>query len=152
MNKINEIEDFIIEESIDCAFISESHETEKNCLEDCIKLDEHVVISNVYQRKEKGGRPALIVNHKKYNVENLTNTVVQIPWGVEVTWALLTPKNATRNSVIQKIVVGAVYVKLNLKKKKETLDHIALTYNFLNVKYDMKIMISACTRRRQSAV
>ena len=29
MNKINELEDFIIEESVDCAFISESHETEK---------------------------------------------------------------------------------------------------------------------------
>ena len=38
--------------------------------------------------------------------------------------------------MVQKIVVGAVYVRPNSKKKKETLDHIALTYNFLSVKYD----------------
>ena len=135
MNKICELQDFILEEEIDCAFISESHETQKNNLENCIKLDDHTVISNVYQRKEKGGRPALIINHKKYNIEDLTNTVVQIPWGVEVAWALLTPKNVTRSSLIQNIVVGSIYVKPTSKKKKETLDHIALTYNFLSVKY-----------------
>ena len=66
----------------------------KKSLEDCIKLEDHIVISNVYQRKEKGGRPALIVNYRKYDVEDLTNNVVKIPWGVEVTWALLTPKNS----------------------------------------------------------
>ena len=47
-----------------------------------IKLEDHIVISNVYQRKEKGGRPALIVNYRKYDVEDLTNNVVKIPWGV----------------------------------------------------------------------
>ena len=78
----------------------------------------------------------MIINHRKYDVEDLTNNVVKIPWGVEVTWALLTPKNSSRNSLVQKIVVGAVYVRPNSKKKKETLDHIALTYNFLSVKYN----------------
>ena len=30
-----------------------------------------------------GGRPALIINEKKFSVQNLTNTLVTIPYGVE---------------------------------------------------------------------
>ena len=85
MNKLEELRTFIEEESIDCAFISESHETENRRLEDMISLEDHTVISNVYQRTGKGGRPAMIVNNKKYIVQNLTNTLVEIPWGVEIT-------------------------------------------------------------------
>ena len=72
MNKTEEISIFIEEEDIDIAFISESHDRENKRLEDHIKLEDHVVISNINQRptKEKRGRPVLIVNKKKYNVEN----------------------------------------------------------------------------------
>lgn len=135
MNKLEELKTFIEEESIDCAFISESHETENRKLEDMINLEDHTVVSNVYQRTGKGGRPALIVNKRKYNVQNLTNTVVEIPWGVEVTWGLLTPKNVSNSSTIQNIVLGSIYSKPNSRKKTETLDHIAQTYNFLSSKY-----------------
>ena len=135
MNKIKELKTFIEEESIDCAFISESHDRENKRLEDHFDLEDHTVISNLYQRSEKGGRPALIVNNKKYNVQNLTNTLIQIPWGVEVTWALLTPKNVSSDSIIQNIILGSIYSKPNSKKKTATLDHIAETYNFLNSKY-----------------
>ena len=61
-----------------------------------IKLDDHVVISNVSQRKGKGGRPAIIANRKKYEVQNVTNTLIQIPWGVEAVWCILTPKDVTQ--------------------------------------------------------
>ena len=50
--------------------------------------------------KGKGGRPALIVNSEKYHVQNIKNSLVQLPWGVEVTWAILTTKNVTRESTI----------------------------------------------------
>ena len=135
MNKIDELKTFIEEESIDCAFISESHEKENKKLEDQFKLEGHVVISNIYQRHGKGGRPALIVNENKFNVQNLTNTIVDLPWGVEVTWALITPKNVSNASIIQKIVCAAIYCKPKSKKKTELLDHISSTYNFLNTKY-----------------
>ena len=135
LNKVEELKTFIEEESIDCAFISESHETENKKLEEVINLEGYTVISNIYQRTGKGGRPALIVNNQKYNVQNLTNTVIDIPWGVEVTWALLTPKNVTNDSIIQKIVLGSIYSKPASKKKTETLDHITQTYNFLSTKY-----------------
>ena len=135
MNKIVELETFIKEEEIDLAFISERHDRENKRLEGHINLEDHVVISNIYQREGKGGRPALIVNNKKYNVENLTNSVIQVPWGVEITWALLTPKTVSNDSTIQKIVLGSIYSKPNSKKKSAMLDHIAETYNFLSTKY-----------------
>ena len=137
MNKTEQISRFIEEENIDVAFISESHDRENKRLEDNITLDDHIVISNLFQRptKEKGGRPALIVNNKKYSIENLTNTSIDIPWGVEVTWAMLTPKNTSKDSIVKKIVLGAIYVKPNSKKKTATHDHIAEVYNTLSAKY-----------------
>lgn len=136
MNKIHELQTFIEEESIDVAFISESHDRENMKLEEHITLEDHEVISNIFQREGKGGRPALIVNKNKYNIQNLTNTVVQIPWGVEITWALLTPKNVSNDSTIQNIVLGSIYSKPKSKKKTALLDHIAETYNFLSTKYE----------------
>ena len=72
--------------------MSESWEREEKTLSEIIKLDDHQIISNVYQRKGMGGRPALIVNKKKFEVQNLTNTLLNIKWGVEAVWCLLTPK------------------------------------------------------------
>ena len=83
MNKVNELKSFIEEEEIDLAFISESHDRENRKLEDNIGLENHVVISNIHQREGKGGRPALIVNISKYDVQNLTNSVIQVTWGVK---------------------------------------------------------------------
>ena len=137
MNKTKHISQFIEEEEIDVAFISESHDRNNKRLEDHIKLDSHIVISNLYQRptSEKGGRPALIVNKKKYTVENLTNTCINIPWGVEIVWALLTPKHISKDHVIKKIVLGALYVKPGSRKKTALVDHIAIVYNTLKAKH-----------------
>ena len=131
INKVEELKTFIDEETIDVAFVSESHDRQNKKLEDNFNLENYKVISNLYQRQGKGGRPAIIVNSEKYNVENLTNTLVDIPWGVEVTWAILTPKNVSSDRKIQKIVLGSIYSKPKLKKKTATLDHLAETYNFL---------------------
>ena len=60
--------------------MSESWERENLTLDKVIKLDNYQVISNVHQRTGKGGRPAIIVDTKNYLVENLTQTVVDIPW------------------------------------------------------------------------
>ena len=74
------------EEDVDLVLMSESWERENQTLDVIIKLEDFSVISNVSQRKEKGGRPAIIVNNKKYQVQNVTNTLVQVPWGVEAVW------------------------------------------------------------------
>ena len=115
--------------------MSESWECEELTLEEVIEIEDFTVISNVHQRRGKGGRPAIIANSKKFDVENLTNTEISIPWGVEIVWAVLTPKNVTNASKIQKIVVASVYCKPDSRKKTLLLDHIAQVYNFLSAKY-----------------
>ena len=91
MNKLDQLKIFIEEENVDCAFISESHDRKNFKLEDNFELENFKVISNLDQRNCKGGRPALIINSAKYDYEDLTNTLISIPRGVEVTWANITP-------------------------------------------------------------
>ena len=134
-NKIEEFHTFVEEEEVDLVMMSESWEREQLTLKEIILLEDHEVISNVHQRTGKGGRPAIIVNKEKYIVQNLTNTFIQIKWGVEAVWCLLTPKNVTQDSKIQKIACAAIYSKPNSKSKTDLLDHIAEAYNMLSTKY-----------------
>ena len=134
-NKIDEFHTLVQEEDVDIIFMSESWERESKTLKEIINLEDHIVISNVHQRKTVGGRPALIVNKKKFIVQDLTQSVIKVPWGVEVVWALVTPKSVQNCSQIQKIVIGSVYSKPNSRKKTATIDHISDVYNQMGVKY-----------------
>ena len=116
--------------------MSESWERENKRLEEIIKIENFSIISNVFARKEIGGRPAIIVNNKKYDIENLTQSVISIPWGVEAVWAVLTPKNSNRSSKIQKIVIGSIYCKPDSRRKTLLLDHIAGVFHTMSSKYD----------------
>ena len=107
-NKVNQFHTFVDQEEVDVVFMSESWERDDKTLHELIKLENHEIISNVFQRKGKGGRPAIIVNKNKFVVQNLTNTLINIRWGVEVVWCLLTPINATSKSKIQKIACASV--------------------------------------------
>ena len=134
-NKADEFMTFVKEESVDLICMSESWEREELPLDQIIEIDDYKVIFNVHQRKGKGGRPAIIANTKQFVVENLTNTIVDIPWGVEVVWASLTPKNVSNASKIQKIIVASVYSKPDSRKKTLLLDHIAQVYSQFSAKY-----------------
>ena len=50
-NKLDEFHTFVKEEQLDCIFMSESWERDYLTLDKVIKLDDHIVISNVNQRK-----------------------------------------------------------------------------------------------------
>ena len=115
--------------------MSESWERENKTLDKIIELENYQVISNVHQRTGKGGRPALIINDSKYHVANLTNSLITIPWGVEITWALLTPKKLTPRSIVKKIAVASIYSKPHSVRKTILLDHIAESYHLLSSKY-----------------
>ena len=128
-NKAEEFHTLVEEEDLDVVFISESWEREYLPLDQIIKLEDHTVISNVSQRVGVGGRPAIIANKRKYNVQNVTNTLVQIPWGVEAVSCVLTPKNVKHNSKIQKIACCSIYSKPASNKKTLLLDHISDAYN-----------------------
>ena len=134
-NKKKEFVTFVTEEDIDLICISESWEKENLRLDKVIKIENYSVISNVFQRRGQGGRPAIIANKEKFTVENLTQTAIEIPWGIEVVWAILTPKNVSNASKIQKIVVGSIYSKPASRKKSVFLDHISQVYNSLCSQY-----------------
>ena len=88
-NKINKFQEFVQSEDVDIVFLSKTWERQNKTLSEIIDLEDYVVISNVYQREGVGGRPALIVNNKKYNVRNITNTLVSVMCGVEAVWAII---------------------------------------------------------------
>jgi hypothetical protein len=54
--KVEEFHTFIKEKQVDVLFMSESWEQENLQLDELIHLDNHKVISNVYQRTGQGGR------------------------------------------------------------------------------------------------
>ena len=89
--------------------IYESWERVTQTLDQIIKLENYKVISNVHQRKGNGGSQALVINESKFFVKILKNTEIRIPWGVEITWALLTPKNLSPTSIVKKIAVASIY-------------------------------------------
>ena len=64
-NKIKEFHTFVEQEEIDVVFMSESWEREHLQLEEIIKLKNHSIVSNVFQRQGMGGRPAIIVDKKQ---------------------------------------------------------------------------------------
>ena len=90
---MDEFHAFVENENADIIFLSESWERENSTLSDIINLEGYEVLSNVHQRKGKGGRPALVVKKEKYNIKNLTNTLINVKLGFEVVWTLLTRKN-----------------------------------------------------------
>ena len=101
-NKLAEFVTFVQEANVNLICMSESWERENFALDKAIQLDDYTIISNVHQRKGKGGRPAIIADTRNYVVENLTNTTVNIPWGVKAVWAVLTPRNVTNTCKVQK--------------------------------------------------
>ena len=78
-NKKDEFETFVKEYEIQLICMSESWERESLSLSKLLTLDNYEIISSLNQRKEKGGRPAIIVNKSIDHVENITNTIAVIP-------------------------------------------------------------------------
>ena len=133
--KENELKTFIKEESVDCTFLSESWERLHFPLETLINFEGYEVFSNPYQRTGRGGRPALIIKKEKYNIINLTNSVVDIPWGLEVIWVVLTPKMGKNNRKIKKVVLCCFYSPPNSSTRFQLVDHICGIFHLLSAKY-----------------
>ena len=113
-NKIDELHEFVKEEQVDLLFLSESWERENMTLKEIITLEDHEVISNVGQRSGIGGRPAIIANKVKFDVQDLTNKLIQIPWGVEAEWCILTPKNMTVRS---EKLLAVLYIQNRIQER-----------------------------------
>ena len=132
---MNNLKQFIKERNIDIACISESWERVEEPLQNLIRMDKYEIISNPYARKEGGGRPALIINKEMFTVEDPNQSLIKIEWGVECTWALLTPKNTSNSSLVKKIAVASFYCKPGSRKKSALIDHLSQVYHFLSARY-----------------
>ena len=140
----------IKEHEIDAAFLSESWEREDFTLDELLGDllgEDYTILSNPHARVRgrTGGRPAIILRNDKYNIRNLTNTVIQIPWRLEATWGLITPKNVTHTSKIQKIVLCSFYYPGPKSKTKSLLlDHLCQSYQILSAKYGKGLHFLMC--------
>ena len=139
------------EEDIDLCLISESWERPSEPLDTVIKMKDFCIISNPHQRAASisGGRPAILANTEKFMVDNINQSLVSIPWGVEATWCLLSPKNSSNSSLIKKIAVCSFYCKPGSRKKTVLLDHIAQTFHLLSAKFKDGLYFLICGDRNQ---
>ena len=106
--------------------MSESWERPNQTLEKKINLPGHTVVSNPHQRKGQRGRPALIINHKKYQYQNITQLLITIPLGTEAVWAIITPKNTQKDSKIKKMQK----MEINEKKTKALIINFTKNHQF----------------------
>ena len=143
-NKVEEFVTFVnetVQGGIELVFVSESFERPefnlKELLEPFEEMEEYEIVSNPHQRTGMGGRPAIIVKKGKFHIENLTNTLLTIPCGVEAVWALLTPRNVTKSSKIQKIACCSFYLRpqSTAPQRANMLDHITESFHILSTKY-----------------
>ena len=134
-NKINEFQDVVTQYEVDLIMMSETWERENLKLSEILKLDNYQVVTNVVQRRNRGGKSAIIVNTDKYYIKELCPDPITVPIGVEVVWAMLLPKyNRNNKHNINNIAVASIYSKPRSRKKRVLLDHIAaVSYTHLTL-------------------
>ena len=121
---------------VDLCLMSESWERDNLTLRDIITLENYDILTNVVQRSGTGGKPAIIVNNDKFYIKPLCPDPITVPIGIEIVWALLTPKDqGSRKYKINNIAVASIYSKPRSRKKTVLLDHIAESYNYLCSRY-----------------
>ena len=148
-NKVEQLKLFIEEKEIDITFISESWERQEQPLESVMEIENYVIISNPFLRKNPGGKPALIVNTLMFNVEKPS---INVPWGVEIVWAVLTPKKVTNSSKIKKLIVASFYSKPSSRKKTLLLDHISEVYHQMLARYKDGVYFYICGDKNELKV
>ena len=91
---------------VDLCLMSESWERDNLTLRDIITLENYDILTNVVQRSGTGGKPAIIVNNDKFYIKPLCPDPITVPIGIEIVWALLTPKGqGSRKYKINNIAV-----------------------------------------------
>ena len=135
-NRTEEFSNLISQYNVDVCGISESWERESQPLEEIIKIDQFRVLKNVVQRQKRGGKPALVINEKKYHIKELCPNIITVPIGVEAVWALIRPKKRQKNSKINWITVCAYYYPEDNQTARNLIyDHMYESINFIKTKY-----------------
>ena len=101
-----------------------------------LNLKTLILFPMFFKERERLSALLLLQIKKKFAVQNITNTLITIKWGVEVVWCILTPINITSTSKIIKIACASVYYKPGSKSKSDLIDHIAEAYTILSTLYE----------------
>ena len=106
-------------------------------------------VQNIVQRKCRGGKPAILICEQDYYITEVCPDLITVPIGVEAIWAVLTPKQKSKNAKVKHLAVASVYYSSTQTKKNAFLDHISSAYHILCAKYgsDLKFIISGDVNR-----
>ena len=140
----NEFSDIVNEYEGDLICISESWNRPEFPLSELLKtenFENFKVFMNVKQRKERGGKPAVLVNTRKYHILELCPKLFTVPSSVEAVWILLKSKI---KGIDTKIAVCSYYFSKNITLKEDLYEHIISSYNLIKAKYGENIHMILC--------
>ena len=84
-----------------------------------------------------GGGAAVIYNKNRFELDDYTVTV---PAGIEVAWAVLSPRRMDdRLQRVRRICVAAVYIAPGSPFKDEAIDHLIHTIHLIRAKYNNEV-------------
>ena len=101
-NRLEELSEIIEQYNISVAGISESWEREDQPLNQIIQIENFKVLTNVVQRQNRGGKPALLIDESLFLIRELCPKVITVPIGIEAVWALIQPKLRNKRSKCEK--------------------------------------------------
>ena len=117
------------------AIVSETWEREEFSLEKLLQMKNHKIISykrpKIRYNKQPGGSCAIIYNDQRFSVQDLK---VDVPRGVEVTWAPFKPKLQT--AFIKNIIIASIYVSPSSHFKTATIDHLISSIQVFRSKFN----------------
>ena len=80
----------------------------------------------------------LLIKEENFHITELCPNILTVPIGIEITWALLTPKVKVEHSTISHIAVAALYYT-EKTKKSVLMDHISSSYHLLHGRYGERL-------------
>ena len=138
-NKSEDFELLIDQYEAEVICLSETWERPNQTLDKLLKLENFEIVSNVQQRDFAGGKPAILVDKRKFFIKKICPEPITVPTGVEAVWCLITPKNNCKKKFTHIAVASIYYRGPKSTTKKELFDHIGETYHFLSAKYGSNI-------------
>ena len=136
--KIRNFTEDILQRQITACLISETWEKEKgskkfkNEIERIFELSGITFISCPRPSNKRGGGAAIVVDTRKFSCERLN---VVVPGNLECVWAIMRPKNVTRDTQFKEIILCAFYSPPKSRKNAKLLDHLISTLHLLLTQY-----------------
>ena len=127
----------IIQRQITACFVSEIWQKENNVkfqkeVERMFELNGLQFISCPRAQNRSGGGAAIVVNTEKFFCEKLN---VMVPGKLECVWAMLRPKNITKETKFKGYILCGFYSPPKSRKNAKLLDHMISTLHMLMTKY-----------------